>query len=705
MALYARSGRYRNMRAIVLLLVALMVASGLSAAGEASADNGRILGIWEPESLNGANNNRAHPDWGKAFTNYPREAPANYADGVGAPVDGPNPRYISNRVFNDNDVEVYSERGVTQWATVWGQFLDHTFALRLGRRQTGEPGEPANFPQDNSDPMESHHNDLGEILMERSIPATGTGVTTPREQVNQVSSYIDADTVYGNDPARLDWMREGSVDGNPANNSARMMLPNNFLPRRNSRGNPDTAPSMVLGSLFNTPELAAVAGDQRANENPPLLATHTLFAREHNRIVAQLPRWMSEQDKFEIARAVVAAEEQYITYNDFLPALGVNLPRYNGYQRNVSADTTNEFATVGYRAHSFIRTDFYAEVNSGYYNQATLDQLRQLGFKITNVGNKVRLNMPIGEETFFNPALIETLGLGPVLQGSALRMQNNNDEMTNNLMRSTEFELTGNPGCAENPHGPNCAIGINDLPAVDIARGRDHGMPTYNQLRAAYGLPAKTSFEDLTGESSESFPADPLLTPGDEVNDPNSLDFTGLWDSRGRPTTPQADNATKSQRRTPLAARLKAIYGGDVSKVDAFVGMVAEPHVRGTEFGELQLAIWRKQFTDLRDGDRYFYGNDPMLTFVRYAFGIDYRKHLSDVIAANTDVSKNSLARNVFLMRDAQQRAAAAGPEQSPTGAGPQTRGQSGNVPLPDRPQQQGVLPQAASPAGRRKRR
>ena len=32
-----------------------------------------------------------------------------------------------------------------------------------------------------------------------------------------------------------------------------------------------------------------VAGDVRANENIALTATHTLFAREHNRIVDALP--------------------------------------------------------------------------------------------------------------------------------------------------------------------------------------------------------------------------------------------------------------------------------------------------------------------------------------------------------------------------------------------------------------------------------
>jgi peroxidase len=38
--------------------------------------------------------------------------------------------------------------------------------------------------------------------------------------------------------------------------------------------------------------------------------------------------------------------------------------------------------------------------------------------------------------------------------------------------------------------------------------------------------------------------------------------------------------------------------------------MVSERHLRGTEFGELQLATWRRQFEALRDGDRFFYAVD-----------------------------------------------------------------------------------------------
>jgi hypothetical protein len=665
------------------LFLALVAAGGLSTAltqaGTASAEDGGtsdspILSIWEVQSLTGAGNNRNHPTWGAGGTIYPRQAPARYADGLGQMVSGPNARYLSNRIINDTDQHLYSERNVSQWAFAWGQFLDHTFALRLGRRQTGEPGEPANIPTDSTDPLESFRNDLGMLFFERSIPAPGTGETSPREQINQASSYIDAEAVYGNTDTRLDWLRDGTVDGNPDNNDARLLLPGGYLPRRDSRGDPASAPSMVVGGpLLFTPFRAAVAGDQRANENPLLLATQTLFAREHNRIVSLLPAWLSQQDKFQIARAVVIAEQQYVTYTEFLPSLGVTLPRYTGYKPRVAADVTNEFATVGYRAHSQIRSDFTIEADAARYSQATLDTLRAMGIAVTSSGDTVGLHIPLAEDAFFNPDLLELLQLGPTLEGIGLKPQARNDELIDNLLRSLIFQLAGGPGCQDPP--PACLIGTNDLSALDIQRGRDHGMPTYNQLRQAYGLPAKTSFQAITGEASEAFPPDPELTPGNEINDPDSLDYTALYDVNGNPTTADADNATSGVRRTPLAARLKASYG-NVDNVDAFIGMISEAHLPGTDFGELQLAIWRKQFTAMRDGDRFFYANDPLLQFVHRVFGIDYHNTLGDLIALNTDIPRNRLAANVFVTPDAQPGPATAVPPSAaaPEAASPLTR-------------------------------
>jgi hypothetical protein len=603
-------------------LVSVVVVGGLLVPATAEASGG-----FEYQSLDGTGNNRAHPDWGTAGAAYLRVAPARYTDGVGAPVSGPNPRYISNRVFNNTGQRLSSGRGVSQWAATWGQFVDHTFGLRVG-----EPGSSQNIPYDNADPLERFRNDFNAVPFGRSRPVAGTGVDTPREQVNALGSYIDAFAVYGS-ADRLEWMREGPVDGDMTNNGAKLVLPGGMLPRLDHRGDPAKAPGMddAAGSMR---ERAMVAGDHRANENTGLLAVQTLFAREHNRIVDKLPQALPEEVKFQIARRVVIATQQYITYTEFLPTLGVHLKPYRGYNPSVNPTLGNEFATIGYRgAHSMIHDDIRLKVPASRYTPAQLDALRAKGAVVIVAGNTVEITVP-PQVAVFNPDLLAELQLGAALQGLGGYAAAKTDEQMGELVRSIPLNAQG-------------LTVIFDITSIDIERGRDHGMPSYQQLRAAYGLAPKPSFRAITGESTEAFPADPELTPGTEINDPDSLDFVRLRDSSGRVVPAGSQQAVTGERRTPLAARLKAIYG-NVDAVDAFAGMVAEPPLPGREFGELQTAIWQRQFEALRDGDRFFYGNDPVLNTIRHHYGIDYRQSLGDVIARNTDVPRDGLAANVF---------------------------------------------------------
>jgi len=308
------------------------------------------------EPLNGNGNNTANPTWGQAGAVYDRVTAARYADGHSQMVAGPNSRLISNRIFNDAHQNVFSVERVSQWGWTWGQFIDHTIGLAQGG------SEGANIPFNSSDPMETFTDNLGVVPFTRDQAAAGTGVSNARQAVNTENSYIDAEAVYSSSPTRLDWLRDGSLDGNPANNNATLMLPGGFLPLKTARGNAANAPTMATdGRLLANPNNARVAGDVRANENVELTATQTLFAREHNRIVGLLPNTLSQEDKFQIARRIVVAEQQYITYNEFLPAYGVALPQYTGYKSNVNANLTTEFATVGYRAHSQIHGEFTTE--------------------------------------------------------------------------------------------------------------------------------------------------------------------------------------------------------------------------------------------------------------------------------------------------------------------------------------------------------
>ena len=62
--------------------------------------------------------------------------------------------------------------------------------------------------------------------------------------------------------------------------------------------------------------------------------------------------------------------------------------------------------------------------------------------------------------------------------------------------------------------------------------------------------------------------------------------------------------------------------------------------------------MWTRQFQALRDGDRFFYGNDPELAVIAQQYGIDYRHSLAQIIAANTDIPLADLNDNVFVTAD-----------------------------------------------------
>ncbi len=622
--------------------------TALALAGAAGAAGPPQLQQFQIRSLDGSGNNVQHPDWGKAGTQYVRVAPANFADGISQPVSGPSARSISNRIFNDVGQNLFSENGSTQWVWTWGQFLDHTFGLR-----NETPAENMPIPFDKNDPLESFTDDLGQIDFARTpaAPGTGTSRQNPRQQINTVPSFIDGFPIYGGTNARLEWLRTGPVDGNMANNGATLLMtPDGYLPRATARGNAATAPAMdIFGAQTSEDSSVVVSGDVRANENVALTAVHTLFAREHNRLVGLLPANLPNELKFQIARRVVGAEEQYITYNEFLPAVGIHLPAYRGYDPNVNPSLSTEFATVGYRVHSMVHGDFDIDVPAGTYSPSLLATFEAEGIVVTTGANgDQEVTVPL-TLAFGNPNLLQQIGEGPLLASLAENSQYKNDEQIDNSMRSTLFQIP-KPGATQ-PCGtpivnPDCFNDVSDLGAIDVQRGRDHGIPSYNDLRRAYGLPPVRSFTQITGESTDQLPR------GLTINSPAILDFVKLFDINGNPLPlGNQEDAVVGIRRSTLAARLKAIYG-DVNNVDAFVGMVSEKHVPGTEFGPLQLAMWTKQFEALRDGDRFFYANDPVLDVIRRTVGLDYRVTLSQLIKLDAG---ESLQPNVFKLPSLQK--------------------------------------------------
>ena len=123
-------------------------------------------------------------------------------------------------------------------------------------------------------------------------------------------------------------------------------------------------------------------------------------------------------------------------------------------------------------------------------DQGLLRQVfRQLGIGIAPGANPGEnfLEIPL-HAMFGNPDLLGQVGIGKLALEFALGHQYRNDEQIDDSLRSVMFQIP-KPGandptqCGKPILLPDCFSVVQDLGAIDVARGRDHGIPTYNALR------------------------------------------------------------------------------------------------------------------------------------------------------------------------------------------------------------------------------
>lgn len=331
---------------------------------------------------------------------------------------------------------------------------------------------------------------------------------------------------------------------------------------------PNANPPVLPGETPPPAEELFLAGDVRANEQLGLTAVHTLFVREHNWLAAELaargdlgllvansgrnPSDPADVDEFiyQSSRKAVGAEIQAITYEEFLPMLlGPDaLPSYTGYDATVNATLSNEFANAAYRVGHTLLSPQIQLVDAQGVGQGSV-ALR---------------------DAFFNPEFAEEHGVELLLHGLATQEAQSVDAKVIDEVRNFLF-AEGNGGL--------------DLAAVNIQRGRDHGLPSYNDTRRGLGLTPRTSFEEITGD-------------------------------------PQVAAAIASQYDC-------------IEDVDLWLGAIAEDPVGGGLVGELLREILVDQFTRSRDGDRFFYPNDSVLNELFPNIG---QTRLSEVILRNSTI-------------------------------------------------------------------
>ncbi|WP_366522089.1 peroxidase family protein [Candidatus Accumulibacter sp. ACC003] len=196
---------------------------------------------------------------------------------------------------------------------------------------------------------------------------------------------------------------------------------------------------------------------------------------------------------------------------------------YKGYDDTVDASVSNIFSTACYRlGHSML---------SGVVG-------------IGRIGRSLLLR-----DLFFRPEEVKRIGVDTLLDGLAYHRMEEIDHHIIDDVRSFLFH-------APDPVGSQ----LLDLVALNIQRGRDHGLPSYNGCREAYGLPRKKTFADMTSDVT-------------------------------------------------LQQALASVYS-DVDDVDPWVGGLCEDHVAGASVGEFIRTVLVEQFQRTRHGDRFWYAND-----------------------------------------------------------------------------------------------
>jgi peroxidase len=524
-----------------MLRIALAAALGLCLAAPLAAfAHGRHADRYAP--IDGA---RGRSDANAAGTPLRRWLPSDYADGHSAMAGPhrPSPRSVSNAVLAQSE-DTASPVSASDYVWQWGQFLDHDVDLT----GAAEPAEPEDIPVPYGDPYFDPFG-WGDVLIpfDRSRYVQHS---KPREQENQITGWIDASNVYGSDHHRAQELRTLDGTGRLAT-SAGDLLPFNVNGLPNA-GGPD--PTLFL------------AGDVRANEQVGLTAMHTLFVREHNRIVRKLarryPRWSGER-LYQETRRIVIAQMQVITYHEFLPVLlGRHaLPRYRGYRHGADPRVANVFSTAAYRfGHSAL--------------SPTLRRLDRWGDTIPEGDLALR-------DAFFAPwRITDEGGIDPILRGLAAQVMQAVDARVIDDVRNFLF-------------GPPGAGGF-DLVSLNIQRGRDHGLPSYNAARLSLGYRRAKDFSDVT-------------------------------------SNPQ------------LQAKLASVYRS-VDDIDLWVGGLAEDRI-GNHMGPLFQKVLVNQFVALRDGDRHYYGRE----FSRRQRHALRRTRLSHVIRRNTQIGRE-LPAHVFVV-------------------------------------------------------
>lgn len=426
---------------------------------------------------------------------------ARYSDGISTPVDGADPVAIARTVFSQSG-DLPDPKGLNTLFVSWGQFIDHDLSLTPDASGELIPVTGLRGP------------------VERSSfdASTGTGTDNPRQQVNEITPELDASQVYGSTQERIDALREGTggrlrVLDDPASERGLM---------------PETDGEAMAGDNDPTNPVF-LSGDLRANENTGLTVVHTLMVRAHNdwadRLAASNPA-LTDDALFDAARSIVEAITQKITYEEWLPKLIGDAVSGVSVAADATGQIATEFSAAAFRfGHTMVATQIasLAEDGSDTGSLSVRDQ-------------------------FFNVDVFKDGRFADLLRGQAAT---NAQALDTQVVDDINFFLVLSTGLS----------GVS-LPAINIVRGRDHGLESYLNVRA-----------QTVGD------VDPVTI--------DQTDFSVITSDPG------------------VQAQLAQVYD-TIGDVDLWVGGLAEDKIGDTQMGATFTAIIADQFARTKMADPTF---------------------------------------------------------------------------------------------------
>uniref|UniRef100_A0A8C0EQK6 NAD(P)H oxidase (H2O2-forming) n=1 Tax=Bubo bubo TaxID=30461 RepID=A0A8C0EQK6_BUBBB len=527
---------------------------------------------WEVQRYDGWYNNLLHHSCGSVGARLLRLLPANYADGVYQALQEPrvpNARQLSNAVARGPS-GLPSRRNTTVLAVFFGF---HVLLDILGTEKPGCPAEFLNIRIPSGDPVFDPAGTGDVVLPFQRIhwaAETGQSPNSPREQTNEVTGWLDGSSIYGPSHSWSDALRSFS-GGQLASG------PGGHLPRETDGSVPmwkALDPSTGQGGPQGIYDLGSAWG----NENLFLQAESIAWFRYHNYLAAALaqahPTW-SDEDIFQHARKRVIATFQSIVLYEWLPTLlGRRIPEYKGYQQHLDPSLSPEFVVA---AGQFLAT----MLPPGIYKRGPKCQFQKVpgpsgSFPAVRLCNSYWSRQSTGLKQ------AEAVDVDNLLLGMTSQIAEQEDNIVVEDLQDYWY-------------GP-LKYSRTDYVASWLQRGRDLGLPTYNQARERFGLDPLQNWSDLAPHLEQQ-----------------------------------------------VLEKIAALYANNTAGLELLPGGMLETD------SSLFSVIILDQFVRLRDGDRFWFENTKNGLFTVEETREIRNTTFHDVLAAVTYADPTDLQPHVFV--------------------------------------------------------